>query len=389
MKKVLTLLVALLMVVGLFAEDGVTDDEILIGSFQALSGPISFIGQPMTKGMEAYFNWVNDNGGVNGRKINLLVADDQFSPAKTTVEVKRLVESDGVFSIVGGLGTPGVLAVMDYLNSNKVPFVYQGAGVSLLSFPPKEFIFPVQPNYTVEGNIVANYFADIGYTKIAIVYRNADDGKEFAEAARELFESRGIDANFIPINPTAEDFSAEVTKLISNRPEAIGVMLYGTQAPNFIKQAKQYGLRDVEYVTSYANASVSFIQLLGNAAEGVKSMAWVDVDFTDPETPALEIYGKYNNGEIPNAYAVAGLIAAETFTEAVRRAGDNLTRETLVDALETFDDWEGEITSGVTYYDFEGPNKDISRIGKDSMYILEVKDGVFEKVTDWLYYMEY
>jgi branched-chain amino acid transport system substrate-binding protein len=389
MKKVLTLLVALLMVVGLFAEDGVTDDEILIGSFQALSGPISFIGQPMTKGMEAYFNWVNENGGVNGRNIELLVVDDQFNAAKTTVEVKRLVESDGVFSIVGGLGTPGVLAVMDYLNSNEVPFVYQGSGVSLLSFPPKEYIFPVQPNYTVEGNIVANYFADVGYTDIAIIYRNADDGKEFRKAAEELFESRGIDATFIPVNPTAEDFSAEVTKLITNKPEAIGVMLYGTQAPNFIKQAKQYGLRDVEYVVSYANASVSFIDMLGESAEGVKSMAWVDVDFTDPETPALEIYGKYNNGEIPNAYAVAGLIAAETFTEAVKRAGDNLTRETLVDALETFDDWEGEITSGVTYYDFEGPNKDISRIGKDSMYILEVKDGVFEKVTDWLYYMEY
>ncbi|MGM0641472.1 MAG: ABC transporter substrate-binding protein [Thermotogota bacterium] len=389
MKKVLTLMVALLMVVGLFAEVGVTDDEILIGSFQALSGPISFIGQPMTKGMEAYFNWVNDNGGVNGRKINLLVADDQFSPAKTTVEVKRLVESDEVFSIVGGLGTPGVLAVMEYLNSNEVPFVYQGAGTSLLSFPAKEFIFPVQPNYTVEGNIVANYFADIGYTKIAIVYRNADDGKEFRDAAKELFESRGINATFIPVNPSAEDFSAEVTRLISNRPEAIGVMLYGTQAPNFIKQAKQYGLKNVEYVTSYANASVSFIDLLGKDAEGVKSMAWVDVDFTDPDTPALEIYGKYNNGEIPNAYAVAGLIAAETFTEGVKRAGDNLTRETLVDALETFDNWSGDITTGVTYYDFEGPNKDISRIGKDSMYIMEIKDGVFEKVTDWLYYMEY
>lgn len=389
MKKVLTLLVALLMVVGLFAEVGVTDDEILIGSFQALSGPISFIGQPMTKGMEAYFNWVNDNGGVNGRKIKLLVADDQFNPAKTTVEVKRLVESDGVFSIVGGLGTPGVLAVMDYLNSNEVPFVYQGSGTSLLSFPPKEYIFPVQPNYTVEGNIVANYFADIGYTDIAIVYRNADDGKEFMEAAKELLESRGIDATFIPVNPTATDFSAEVTKLITDRPEAIGVMLYGTQAPNFIKQAKQYGLRDTEYVTSYPNASVSFIDLLGDAAEGVKTMAWVDVDFTDPESPALEIYGKYNNGEIPNAYAVAGLIAAETFTEGVRRAGENLTRETLVNALETFDNWQGKITTGVTYYDFEGQNKDISRIGKDSMYVMEVENGTFKKITDWLYYMEY
>lgn len=389
MKKVLVLLVALLMVVGLFAEAGITDDQILVGSFQALSGPISFIGQPMTKGMEAYFNWVNDNGGVNGRKIKLLVADDQFSPAKTTVEVKRLVESDGVFSIVGGLGTPGVLAVKDYLNNNGVPFVYQGSGSSLLSFPPQKYVFPVQPNYTVEGNIVSNYLVDVGYTKIAVVYRNADDGKEFAEAAKTLLESRGISATFLPVNPSAEDFSAEVTKLISQRPEAIAVMLYGTQAPNFIKQAKQYGLRNTEYVASYANASVSFINLLGSAAEGVKAMAWVDVDFNNPDSPALKIYGKYNNGEIPNAYAVAGMIAAETFTEGVRRAGENLTRESLVNALETFDNWSGDITTGVTYKDFDGPEKQTSRLGKNSMYIMEVKNGVFEKVTDWLYYMEY
>ncbi|PWJ96640.1 amino acid/amide ABC transporter substrate-binding protein (HAAT family) [Oceanotoga teriensis] len=377
---------AVLLIVFAFAEVGVTDTEIKIGSFQALSGPIASIGQPMTKGMQAYFNWVNDNGGINGRKINLIVADDQFNPAKTTVEVKRLVESDNVFSIVGGLGTPGVLAVMNYLNESEVPFVYQGSGSSLLSFPAKEYVFPVQPNYKVEGNIIANYFVDKGYKNIALVYRNAEDGKEFADSFEEVLSKNGKKAAIsLAINPAADNFATEITKLIGKRPDAVAVMLYGAQAPNFIKQAKQYGLRNQEYVLSYANASVTFIQLAGNAAEGVKTAAWVDVDFENPETPALKIYGKYNNGEIPNAYAVAGLIAAETFTEAVKRAGKDLTRESLVEALETFNNWSGEITNGVTYADFN-TERENSRLGKNSMYLLEVKDNIFVNSTDWLYF---
>ncbi|MDN5342961.1 ABC transporter substrate-binding protein [Oceanotoga sp. DSM 15011] len=386
MKKILGTLMAVLLIVFAFAEVGVTDTEIKIGSFQALSGPIASIGQPMTKGMQAYFNWVNDNGGINGRKINLIVADDQFNPAKTTVEVKRLVESDNVFSIVGGLGTPGVLAVMNYLNESEVPFVYQGSGSSLLSFPAKEYVFPVQPNYKVEGNIIANYFVDKGYKNIALVYRNAEDGKEFADSFEEVLSKNGKKAAIsLAINPAADNFATEITKLIGKRPDAVAVMLYGAQAPNFIKQAKQYGLRNQEYVLSYANASVTFIQLAGNAAEGVKTAAWVDVDFENPETPALKIYGKYNNGEIPNAYAVAGLIAAETFTEAVKRAGKDLTRESLVEALETFNNWSGEITNGVTYADFN-TERENSRLGKNSMYLLEVKDNIFVNSTDWLYF---
>jgi len=124
MKRLVGILIILVLSISIFAEVGVYQDKVVVGSFQALSGPYAVIGQEMTKGMKAYFNWINKRGGVYGRKIELIVADDQLNPAKTVVEVKRLVEQDKVFALVGGLGTYGCLAVMDYVEQNKVPFVY-------------------------------------------------------------------------------------------------------------------------------------------------------------------------------------------------------------------------------------------------------------------------
>jgi len=108
-KLLLSVLFVTIVFSFVFAENGVYPDKIVIGSFQALSGPVAPIGISMRKGMDAYFNWVNANGGINGRKIEFIVADDAFNPSKTVVEVKRLVEQDKVFAIVGGLGTPGCL----------------------------------------------------------------------------------------------------------------------------------------------------------------------------------------------------------------------------------------------------------------------------------------
>ena len=362
----------------------VTDNEIKVGSFQALSGPVAFIGQPMTNGMKAYFNYINDNGGVYGRKINFIVADDQFNPAKTTVEVKRLVESDKVFAIVGGLGTPGCLAVMKYLNDSKVPFVYQGSGSSLLAIPPKKYIFPVQPNYTLEGNIVINHLIkDKKAKRIAIVYRNADDGKEFLASAKKALASKGMEAVVsIAVNPTANDFSTEMTKLIAARPDSIAVMLFNPQTINFVKQAKQYGLRNQNYVLTYANADITFIKYAGSAAENVEAMAWVDVDFSNPALEVFKIYKKYYN-ELPNAYAIAGMIAAETFVEGLKRAGVNLTTENFIMGMESMKKWSGVAAHEITYDKLSNKNP---RMGKESMYVLKVKDGVWVKASDWISY---
>ena len=371
------------------AVPGVTEDSIKIGTFQAMSGPVASIGVPVANGLEAYFNHVNANGGVYGRSIDLIVADDQFNPGKTTVEVKRLIESDNVFALVAGLGTPGCLAVMDYVNESGVPFVYQASGSSRLAVPPKEFVFPVQPNYLVEGNVAVRYLAETkGAKKIAIVYRNAEDGKEEYESVKEaikLYDAELVEA--IAIDPTATDFATEINKLSAADADAVIVMLFNPQTPPFVKQAKQYGITEPTYLLTYANAAVTFMQLAEEAAEGVECMAWVDVDFTDEDFEPFLIYQETFPGEIPNAYALAGMVAAELFVHALDMAGENLSRADLVDALEKLNDWSGDLGKGITYGEYSADDN-TCRLGKQSMYVLKVKDGVWEHEADWVYYQD-
>ncbi|KAF2956891.1 ABC transporter substrate-binding protein [Marinitoga sp. 38H-ov] len=388
MKKVVLVVLSVIMMFGfVFAKDGVTDTEIKIGTFQAMSGPVAVIGQSVANGMNAYFNYVNENGGVYGRKINLIVADDQFNPAKTTVEVKRMIENDKVFALVGGLGTPGNLAVMDYVNEKRVPYVYQASGSSLLAIPPKKYIFPVQPNYTLEGNIVMNYLVKTKRAKkIAIVYRNDDAGKEFLNSALETLKDKYNmkPVETIAINPTANDFSTELTKLITKQPDAIAVMLFVPQSVNFVKQAKQYGLQKQKYVLTYSNSDISYILLGKKDVEGVEAMAWVNVDFSKPELKPFQIYQKYYN-QMPNAYAIAGMIAAEVFVEGLQRAGKDLTREGLVKALESMNKWSGMLAHEITYKPYD-TNDNTCRLGKQSMYVLRVRNGVWSQMTNWIYY---
>ncbi|ABV33635.1 ABC transporter substrate-binding protein [Pseudothermotoga lettingae] len=381
MKKFLTLLAALVCVLVL-AEVGVYSDKIVVGSFQALSGSYAIIGQEMSKGMKAYFNWVNKNSGVYGRKIELIIADDQLNPSKTVVEVKRLVESDKVFAIVGGLGTYGCLAVMDYLEQNKVPFVYQGAGTSLLVMPPKKYIFGVQPDYTLEGQLIAKFLVkELGKKKIAILYMANDIGKEGYAAALSRLQSYNLKPVVeISYNPAETDYSALAVDVLNANPEAI--IIYGliTDTIRWIKTLRDYGVTS-DIVTIYPNADPSFVTLGGKYVEGIYLTGWVPLatpdkpEFVRDYERAVAIFQETYPKEIPSSYAVAGFIAAEVFVQGLLRAGSDLTREGLVKALESFDHWNGILAKDITW----GPNL---RRGKSSMYFIKIENGVFVPVTD-------
>lgn len=390
MKKFLLLFVMVLTVLStavVASENGVYADKVVIGTFQALTGPVAPIGVSMKKGIDAYFNWINNNGGVYGRKIELIGADDQFNASKTVVEVKRMVEQDKVFSIVGGLGTPGVLAVMDYLNSGKVPFVYQGSGASILAIPPKEYVFTVQPNYITEGSIAAKYLMEVVKAKkVGIIYRADDAGKEALSSFSTWLKDNGYPKALVAemsVDPTKLTFDNEILKLLDANVEALYMVMWTPQSPNFLKQAVDYGF-EATMIGSYANPDITLIQLAGEASEGFQALAWVSADAEAPGfIKYVDIYQETFPGEIPNAYAAAGFIAAEVFTEGLRRAGEEPTREKLVKALETMTGWTGLIAPEITYRPFD-PNDTYCRTGVQQMYVMEVKDQVWTTLHDWI-----
>jgi len=384
MKKIFVIAI-LIVALFAFSENGVYPDKIVVGSFQALSGPYAVIGQEMTKGMKAYFNWINNNGGIYKRQIELIVADDQLNPSKTVIEVKRLVEEDQVFAIVGGLGTYGCLAVMDYLNDNGVPFVYQGSGSSLLAIPPKKYVFPVQPDYTLEGQLIAKFSVEtLGKSEIAVLYMSNDVGKEGLQAVKTKLADYGMKpALEIPYNPAETDYSSLAVRVLGVNPDLTVIYGFVTDTVRWIKTLRDYGV-ECDIVTIYPNADPVIITLAGDYAEGIYITGWVPLptedrpDFVRDYQRFLGIYQEsYPDEQVPSSYAVAGFIAAEVFVEGLVRAGPNLTREALVKSLESFDHWNGILSKDISW----GPNQ---RRGKSSMYFLQVQNGLFVPVTDLL-----
>lgn len=381
MKKFVVMLFVLVCILAV-AEVGVYKDKVVVGTFQALSGPYAVIGQEMSKGLNAYFNWVNKNGGVYGRKIELIIADDQLDPSKTVVEVKRLVESDKVFALVGGLGSYGCLAVMDYLEKNGVPFVYQGAGTSLLVVPPKKYIFGVQPDYTLEGQLIAKFLVEnLGKKRVAVIYMANDVGKEGQAAVKMRLEKYNLKpALEVAYNPAETDYSALAINVLNANPDSIVIYGFIVDTIRWIKTLRDYGIT-APVVTTYANADPSFITLGGKQVEGVYLTGWVPL--ATPDRPeflrdyerAVAIFQETYPKQVPSSYAVAGFIAAEVFTQGLIQAGPDLTREGLVRALESFKNWNGILTKDITW----GPNL---RRGKSSMYFMKIDKGIFTAVTD-------
>lgn len=391
MKRILALLcvgiLAVMMAVGVTAAavPGITDNQVVVGAFQDQSGAAAVVGINMRKGMEAYFNWVNAQGGVNGRKIKFIVEDDGFQAARAIAATRKLVEQDKVFALVGTLGTPGVAATIDYIMEKQIPSIYQGSGISALAFPPKKYIFPVQPNFISEGRIVATYVVEnLKMKKVAVACEQTDIGTEGLRGVREQLAMYKMEpVEVVNFGAADVDFSSQILKLTRVKPDA--VIIYSTLKPaaGFLKQAKVMGL-DAQFLTTYVNADpIQMPALAGDACVGLIAPGWVPVLGNDVDSVRyLEIYQATYPKEMPSAFAAAGFIAGEVFCEGLRRAGKNPTREGLIAAMESLRDWDGIMAKGISYTpEF--------RSGKASMYFMrfakpKFEEGSVEVISDWI-----
>src|SRR5580698_956649 len=170
-------------------DTGATDTEIKIGNVEAYSGPASAYGV-IGKTEEAFFKMINDQGGVNGRKINFISYDDGYSPPKTVEQVRKLIESDEVFLVFNALGTPTQTAVQKYQNTKKVPQLFVATGASKWN-DPKEFPWTMgfQPSYRVEARIFAKYILKVKPdAKVAVFFANDDFGKDYLAGLKETLD---------------------------------------------------------------------------------------------------------------------------------------------------------------------------------------------------------
>jgi branched-chain amino acid transport system substrate-binding protein len=332
---------------------GVTDTSIMVGTSLPLSGPAGAYGV-IAGGIQAYFNYVNAHGGVNGRKLSLTVLDDGYDPLRTQINVKRLVLSTGVFGLLGVLGTANNLAALKFVTQQQVPLIYPATGSTLMAKPFKKYLFPLQVTYTVEGKVLTDYASKTLHAKkLGVFYQNDDFGKEGLDAVTARAKLDGVtvaDAESYEITDT--DLSAQVQKLQQAGVDAVIIFAVPSPAATFIGTSAKIGLR-VPMLSSSIASDPGVIKALGPAGEGIYFDAYSPLPTSqDPRAVFYRMvmtkYGNLSQAPI-GTFTEAGVGAAEVFVEGLKRAGKNLTRADFIAALETFKKFNGTLFPNLTF----------------------------------------
>lgn len=321
---------------------GITDDEVIVANTAAVSGAYAPVGQPFVSGIEGYFKYINENGGVNGRKITFKHVDDEFAPDKGKAALQQMVEDEKVFAIVGHFGTPVVSATVEDLKEYGIPTVYFATGIGQLyndhAVGADRNLFPVQPIYITEGSImVARGVGDYGAKKIGVLFTNDDAGKNMLEGAKKKAEELGVELVSEQVQPGATDVSAAVTSLLAKQPDFIlGASIQET-FPTIVKALGSQG-NTAPVITTYVNVAPVIAESLANEASQFDILGNGWVDFTqETAVEELKTYTQYMPEEYhQNAYAITGWIAGQFFTEGLKRIpeGESVTWKSYMDALE-------------------------------------------------------
>jgi ABC-type branched-subunit amino acid transport system substrate-binding protein len=329
-------------------DPGVSDTEIKIGNIMPYSGPASAYGI-IGKTMSAYFRMVNDNGGVNGRKINFISYDDAYSPPKTVEQARRLVESDEVFLIFAPLGTASNAAIQKYMNTMRVPQLFVATGASRWG-DPEHFPWTIgwQPNYRAEARIYARYILEhYPKAKVGVLYQNDDFGKDYILGLKDVLGDNytKIVVATAPYEVAMPTVDSQVVAIKTANPE----IFINISTPKFAAQAiKKLAELDWHPVHIMTNVSASVGAVLKPAgldnAKGILSAGY-QLDVTDPQWdshPGMQRFRAFMAKYYPEAdRSESGpLTAYNTSTalvEVLRRCGTNLTRDNVMKVVANMD----------------------------------------------------
>ncbi|NOY45174.1 MAG: ABC transporter substrate-binding protein [Deltaproteobacteria bacterium] len=362
------------------AEVGVTADRILIGTSQSFSGPLVFPGTEEIAGIEAYLEYVNQNGGIHGRKIEWKWYDDGYKPQDAVANMKRLVEQDQVFCILINQGTSPVMAVVPYLEQKKVPLMFPFQGSSRLH--GKKYVFTSFTYYDTQTQIVTRWLVEKkGFKRIGIIYQDDAYGKFFLNTLKKELEAKGLKiAAAESVKRGATDVAPQVAKIAQAGLDACLLALVPGPGAQVLKEAAKIGLKKTKLISSGPLTDEKFLILSGGVGEGVWGLSlWPDPVRDD--SPAMQEYRKilkkYRPGHEPNRYNLYGYFYTKLFCEGLKRAGKDLTREKLIQALESIQNWENGIIPPVSF----GPG---DHQAQDQGFMVEVQGGRFVPISGWL-----
>ena len=364
---------------------GITDTEIILGADCPLSGAMGAVYATIPQATEAYFNYINDTqGGVCGRKIVYKLEDSQDDPAKAIEAVRKLVEQHKVFAIVGSLGDSPHPAVWDYLNENGVPDILCSAGSHMFGTDPEGHPWTVQmmPSFRIEGTFFGQYISqNLPGKKVAVLYSNIISGIDELEGVKdgldpdknEIVSEQGYEI-------TAVSISSQVTNMKNSSAEVVVINASPGFTAQAIKQADRLGWHP-QWVLSYVNSDeMMFLFVSPELLEGAISFqalklgAWTD----DPAIARhYEIMDEYG-GPSPSNFSVYAQALAEVAVEVLSRSCDNLTREGLMDALESIEDFRSDLFIDGVNVSFSDTDHTALQTGKMLRVVVEDGKGKWE-----------
>jgi ABC-type branched-subunit amino acid transport system substrate-binding protein len=368
---------------------GITEDSIKIGGHFPLTGVAAPGYSEIPEGAEAYYKFLNANGGVNGRQIEWIAKDDGYNPTNTSSVVNELVLQEEVFGIVTGLGTPTHNAVVDFLNDEGVPDLFVASGALHWGDDPeaKPMSFGWQPDYEIEGKVAGKFIADnFPDAKVGLFLQDDDYGQFAEQGIRQFLDEQIVEVQRYTSGNT--DVGPQIAALQASGADF--VLGFNTPAYTALSQlvSMKLGYKPKWFYGSTGSDATLVGSLLERFSEGaVKGAGPLEGIYTteympgddDKDSPWTQLWEKiwaeHGNGKPFSSYHVYGMATAYTFTQAVQLAGDDISRERIVEVLE-----EGGA-------DLVGPNfgpyrwSEESHLGMSGLKIAQVKGGVTEDVT--------
>lgn len=373
MKKYLIVILIMLVVsfLLLFRNNEVIGNKIILGQSAALTGSAQSIGVDYKKGANTYFKYINDLGGVHGRKIELITLDDSYEPEYAKQNTLNLIKNRKVFAMFGEIGTPTSQAVLPIIKQYNIPFLMPFSGGEFLRNDDNGLIFNLRKSYKDETKALVKYLVEEQkIKKVAVFYQNDNYGKLGSEGVKESLKEYNLKV-VEEGRYRRNTLSFREALLNISKVNAEAVVIIGTQktASFFINEAKKLGMNNTKF------CNISFVggdfvkELNGNTSNVIISQVvpspWDNSHLAVKEYQ--EIYSKYNLDKEYNFISFEGFLAAKLVVKALEKAGEKLTRENF---LEAFNKLDKNILDGFDIHFSKNDNEAL-----DEIYILDFVDS--------------
>ncbi len=355
------------------------DQTVKVGLTGPFSGGLSLLGQSVRDGVAVAFSEINDAGGANGAKLELIAEDDGYEPMRTIASARKLVEEDKVVALLAPIGTAPSAALIPFVTESKTPLLFPYAFAHALTTPVHRDIFTTLPEVRVQMLVLADYILNqLKQSKVAAIYQNDDFGQDAVAGLEERFSRAHAPLVKLPFDRGTTNFSGVVAQAKEAGVEHVVFLGIPKDAALVLREMNNLGWKP-QFSGHNALGDPQTFKLAGPLVEGAIAVAVMEP--LDSDKPAVKGFlaaqQKYKPGATPTSYSMHGYLAGKLFAETLKRTGGKTDEDSIVAALEAMKDYDTGLMAPLTF------SKD-RHAGALSGAIMKAENGKWKIITGWL-----